>query len=199
MNKLITLGCIVLVSFNTYAYDSHSQGNNSTADVDAVSGSLAGASIDSHDVVDSVTQAPDLSRSVGYAPSMNGTVGLNVCAKHAGISLGWAGMAVGTLIPLSDKDCNRRMNAITMKNLQSVATGREVMCSDIDVLRASVRAGSFCWLESDELLQELSEAERAYYYKVQEENRVQKLTMQQQLDSRVEARVKDYIQQGIIK
>jgi hypothetical protein len=91
------------------------------------------------------------------------------------------------------------MDAMTMAKLNSVATAREHMCSDVGILRASVRAGSFCWLESQDLLDELSVDERTYYFKIKEENRVQKSTLQQDLDRRVEAKVQDYIHQGIIR
>jgi hypothetical protein len=37
------------------------------------------------------------------------------------------------------------------------------MCEDVDVLRASVRAGKPCWLQDENLLDELSDAERNYY------------------------------------
>jgi hypothetical protein len=37
------------------------------------------------------------------------------------------------------------------------------MCGNIDVLRASVRAGKPCWLQDENLLDELSDSERNYY------------------------------------
>jgi len=128
----------------------------------------------------------DVSRGVGYAPSMNGTVGTFVCDSHAGVSAGWSGLGFGVQIPLSDKKCNLRQDALALKQLHSVASGRELLCTDVAILRATIRASSPCFIGGDEeLLSQLTDAELNHYHNLQANKIKDDAYIQQRLDEKV--------------
>ena len=151
----------------------------SNSDSEALSNSgadsFAGVNIDSHDSSSGYSYNPavDLSKSVPNAIAPNPHVGFGVCDSAYTFSLGYIGGGIGFGVPVSDTDCNRREDAKTMKGLNAVEVGFEVMCEDLRVFRASYRAGKPCY-PSEDLVDELSddELELLSFYKQQEEDRL---------------------------
>lgn len=145
----------------------------------------------------STAQATDLSRAVAYAPGLNGQIGFSVCAKHVGMSVGVAGFGGGIQIPLSDEPCNERADLVAysekLARMGDVATAREVLCGSVRVLRASVRASKPCWLESEDLLEELSYDERDFYATMMADLAVAKMEKQDAIQTELD-RVNGIIQ-----
>ena len=87
----------------------------------------------------------DLSKSVGYAPSLSGYTGINTCDSSVGVSVGFMGGSAGVAVPWENEGCRKDNRAALLARMGKVSMATELLCdADVDILRASVRAGTPC-------------------------------------------------------
>lgn len=140
--------------------------NHSTAsDSEASSGSLAGASVDSHDRVNSISPATDLSRAVPSTVVPNPSVGFAVCDSAYTFGGSFAGVGAAIGVPVGDAQCNLREDAKTTKLLGEPTIAKEMMCTSVRFFKSSYRAHRPCFPDS-EMLGELSEDEMEIYHSI---------------------------------
>jgi hypothetical protein len=105
-------------------------------------------------------RASDLSKAVPFVTAPSLSTGFNVCDSSASLGLGWSGFGASIGLPINDDQCNRRQDALTMLNMEEKGIAKETMCTSVRIFKASIRAGSPCFPESD-MLDELSDSESA--------------------------------------
>jgi hypothetical protein len=152
---------VLIIILGLLSSSAKAGGVNSIADQGQEQRSHSVANVDTS--TRSYAPATDLGKAVPpvYAPATS--TGFNVCSKSITGGASVAGFGASLGIPLADEPCNRRQDAIVMMGSGDVATGREIMCDNVKILKASVRAGKPCWLDDPDLLDELSDAERKAY------------------------------------